>query len=114
MKRLGILFCGLLMLGSFSLAAQKKSSDSAFYGKISDDMCGLKHSMGGSDKDCTESCVKGGSKYVLADLKNQKVYQLSDQDKPKAFAGEDVEVTGTLSGDTITVASIAAAQPPSK
>lgn len=114
MKRLGILFCGLLMLGGFSLAAQKKSSGQAFYGRISDDMCGLKHTMGGSDAECTESCVKGGSKYVLADLKNQKVYNLSDQDKPKAFSGQDVKVVGTLSGDTITVASIAAAQPPSK
>ena len=111
MKRLGILFCCLLMLGSFSLAAQRKSSGQAFYGRISDDMCGLKHTMGGSDKDCTKSCVKGGSSYVLADLKNQKVYNLSDQQKPAAFAGQDVKVVGTLSGDTITVTSIAAAPP---
>lgn len=110
MKRLGIVFCGLLMAVSFSLAAQKKASGQAFYGKISDDMCGLKHTMGGSDKECTESCVKGGSKYVLADEKNQKVYQLSDQQKPAAFAGEDVKVVGTLNGDTITVDSIAAAK----
>jgi hypothetical protein len=111
MKRLGIIFCGLLMLGTLALGAQKKTSATAFYGKISDDMCGLKHSMGGSDKDCTESCVKNGSKYVLADEKNKMVYQLSDQDKPKAFAGADVKVTGTLKGDTITVTSIAAAKP---
>jgi hypothetical protein len=110
MKRLGILFCGLLVAVSLSLAAQKKSSGKAFYGKISDDMCGLKHNMGGSDKDCTESCVKNGSKYVLADEKNQKVYQLSDQQKPAAFAGEDVKVVGTLKGDTITVTSIVAAK----
>jgi uncharacterized protein DUF5818 len=111
MKRLGILFCGLLVLGSLSLAAQEKSNDKTFYGRISDDMCGLKHTMGGSDKECTESCVKNGSKYVLADEKNQMVYQLSDQEKPKGFAGEDVKVTGTLKGDTITVTSIAAAEP---
>lgn len=111
MTRLGILFCGVVMLGSLSLAAQKKSSGEVFYGRISDDMCGLKHTMGGSDKDCTESCVKSGANYVLADLKNQKVYQLSDQEKPKSFAGEDVKVIGTLNGDTINVASIAAAQP---
>ncbi|HEV2489602.1 MAG TPA: DUF5818 domain-containing protein [Candidatus Acidoferrales bacterium] len=111
MKRLGIMFCGLLVAGSFALAAQQKTSAKEFYGKISDDMCGLKHTMGGSDKECTESCVKGGSKYVLADEKNQMVYQLSDQEKPKAFAGEEVKVTGTLKGDTITVTSIAAAEP---
>jgi hypothetical protein len=108
MKRVGVVICGLLMAGSLSFAAQKKSSGKAFYGKISDDMCGLTHSMGGSDKDCTQSCVKTGSKYVLADEKNQKVYQLSDQQKPAPFAGEDVKVMGTLNGDTIIVSSIAA------
>ena len=112
MKRLGILFCGLLLLAGFSLAAQKKSDTKEFYGKISDDMCGLMHTMGGSDADCTRSCVKTGSKYVLADLKNQKVYKLSDQQKPADFAGQAVKVVGTLSGDTITVESISAA--PSK
>jgi hypothetical protein len=111
MKRLGIMFCGLLMVGSLALAAQRETSAKAFYGKISDDMCGLKHTMGGSDKECTESCVKNGSKYVLADETNKMVYQLSDQEKPKGFAGEDVKVTGTLKGDTITVTSIAAAKP---
>jgi hypothetical protein len=110
MKRLGILFCGVLMAVSFSLAAQTKSSGKAFYGKISDDMCGLSHNMGGSDKDCTLSCVKHGSKFVLADEKNQKIYQLSDQQKPAAFAGENVKVVGALKGDTITVTSISAAK----
>ncbi|HKW88446.1 MAG TPA: DUF5818 domain-containing protein [Candidatus Acidoferrales bacterium] len=112
MKRLAILFCGVLVLGGFSLAAQKKSADKAFYGKISDDMCGLSHTMGGSDADCTKSCVKTGSKYVLADEKNQKVYKLSDQQKPSAFAGQDVKVVGTLDGDMITVTSVEAAQAP--
>lgn len=110
MKRAGVLLCGLLLAGSLSFAAQKKSSEKAFYGKISDDMCGLTHTMGGSDAECTRSCVKTGAKYVLADEKNQKIYKLSDQQKPAAFAGEDVKVVGTISGDTITVSSITAAK----
>jgi hypothetical protein len=63
---------------------------------------------GESDKDCTLECVKGGSKFILIDSSG-KIYQLSDQKKPVAFAGAKVKVTGTLNGDTITVTSIAAA-----
>ncbi len=51
-----------------------------------------------------------GSKYVLADTAAKKVYNLSDQEKPKQFAGEKVKVTGTLEGDTIKVTSIEAAK----
>jgi len=106
-----ILYLGLALVLSagMSLAAAKKGP-STFTGSISDSMCGLKHMMPGkSDKDCTLECVKGGSKYVLADPASGKVYPLSDQKKPEAFAGEKVKVTGTLKGDTITVTSIEAA-----
>jgi len=63
-------------------------------------MCGAKHMMGGSAKDCTLECVKGGAKYILVDPSG-KIYQLSDQKQPGAVAGAKVKVTGTLKGDTI-------------
>lgn len=108
MRKLTYLGLTLLLATGISLAAPKEQT---FVGNISDDMCGLKHMMPGqSDKDCTLECVKGGSKFVLADRAKQKVYKLSDQDRPKAFAGQQVKVTGTLQGDTIQVSSIAAAE----
>jgi hypothetical protein len=81
-----------------------------FTGDISDSMCGLKHPMADA-KRCTLGCVKGfdGTTFVLADHEHEKVYKLSNQGKAKAFAGEKVEVRGTLSGDTIRVISIKAA-----
>ncbi len=100
----------ILLSASFSLAAPKGGKEKTFVGNISDAMCGLKHMMPGGDKECTLKCVSGGSKFVLADTAHKKVYQLSDQEKPKELAGQKVKVTGTLSGDTIEVASIEAAQ----
>jgi len=105
-RRITYLFLVVLLAAAISLAAPKQQT---FVGSVSDSMCGLKHMMPGqSDKDCTLECVKAGSKFVLADAAKNKVYQLSDQQKPKAFAGEKVKVTGTLQGDTIQVSSIAA------
>ncbi|MFZ0335558.1 MAG: DUF5818 domain-containing protein [Candidatus Acidiferrales bacterium] len=106
MKKIGLVFSVVLMAAGLSLAAAKQQT---FTGAISDSMCGAQHMMEGSAKDCTLKCVEGGSKFVLVDSKG-KIYQLSDQTKPRAFAGANVKVTGTLSGDTITVSSIVAAK----
>ena len=96
-----LLVAGLTSIGTATAATK------TFVGNISDSMCGLKHMMPGqSDKDCTLACVKAGSKYILADVANGKVYQLSDQKKPEEFAGQKVKVTGTLKGDMISVTAI--------
>ena len=110
MKRFTYSFLGLLLAASLSLAIPGKDPAKTYVGSIGDSMCGAKHMMAGeSDKDCTLECVKGGSKYILIDPSG-KIYQLSDQKKPEQFAGAKVKVTGTLSGDTIAVASIFASE----
>ncbi len=109
MNRTLTLLLGLLLATGMSFGAAKSPSKT-FVGEISDSMCGLKHMMPGGARACTDECVKAGAKYVLADQAAKKVYKLSDQEKPKQFSGEKVKVTGTLSGDTIQVTSITAAQ----
>jgi hypothetical protein len=61
-------------------------------------------------KACTLACVKAGSKFVLFNA-DKSFYELSDQKKPATFAGQQVEVTGTLdkATKTIHVTSIKAA-----
>lgn len=111
MRRFWYLAFACLLVGSFSFAAPRTpEKHKTFVGHISDSMCGLKHMMPGGDKECTLKCVEGGSKFVLADTKNKKVYELSDQESPRKFAGQNVKVTGTLSGNTISVSSIEAAE----
>ena len=105
-KKLTISILALLLAAGISLAAPAAKT---FVGSIGDSMCGAKHMLGESDKDCTLGCVKQGAKYILIDPSG-KIYQLSDQKKPEQFAGAKVKVTGTLSGDTISVTSIVAAE----
>jgi len=79
---------------------------------VSDSMCGLKHMSGmGDDKSCTLACVKGGSRFVLADRGHKVVYRLDNtgQAKAREFAGQKVKVTGRVTGKTIRVTSIEAA-----
>ena len=109
MKRTVMLGLAVLLAAGMTMASPK-SEGKTFVGNISDSMCGLKHMMPGGDKACTLECVKGGSKYVLADPASGKVYELSDQTKPAEFAGQKVDVTGALKGKVITVDSIKAAK----
>lgn len=108
MKKLMYLALSIALASGLSFARARPAAPSGtkvFVGQISDSMCGLKHPMPNA-RMCTLGCVKKGAKFVLADEKNHKVYKLSDQVKPKQFAGEEVRVRGTLTGDTIQVTSI--------
>jgi Protein of unknown function (DUF5818) len=110
MKKLVHLGLTILLAAGMGVAAQKTAAKGkTFTGDISDKMCGAKHTMGGSARDCTLECVDAGSKFVLVGA-NGKVYDLSDQQKPREFAGAKVKVTGTLKGDEIEVSSIEAAK----
>ena len=95
----------LLLTCGFGVA-----KDTTFKGEIMDEACAddgghesMYKKMGTNDpKVCTEACVKGGSKYVLFNA-DKTFYKLSDQKKPASFAGQKVEVTGTLNSATKTI-----------
>jgi hypothetical protein len=106
MKKL-VMSIGACMLLAPGFAVAK---DTTFSGEIMDDACAkggghesMFKKMGTNDpKACTEACVKGGSKYVL--FKPDKTfYQLDDQKKPAPFAGQKVQVAGTLDKATKTI-----------
>ena len=101
----------LLPLGSTSAPA----AGTSFMGVISDSECDAgSHAsmrMGKDDAECAKACVDAhGASYVLWD--GTRVYALSDQRKPAAFAGQRVTVVGELNtaGTVITVESISAAR----
>jgi len=90
------------------------AAGSTFTGKVSDAMCGAKHTEGGiAPADCVRACVQKGAKYAL--VVGGKVYTLdtSDQatlDKLNKLAWEDAKVTSTANGDSISVESVTTAE----
>jgi hypothetical protein len=85
-----------------------------FTGKVSDAMCGAKHSEGNlAPADCVRACVQKGANYDL--VVGDKVYTLETKDQAalaelNKLAWEDAKVTGTANGDTISVKSVTAAK----
>ena len=104
-KLLASITIGMLLAPGLAMA-----KDSTFTGEIMDNACAkggghesMFKKMGTNDpKACTEACIKGGSKYVLFKA-DKTFYQLDDQQKPAPFAGQKVEVTGTLNKATKTI-----------
>jgi hypothetical protein len=81
-------------------------------GVITDTRCGAKHSaaIGQSAADCTRACVHSGERFALVD--GDKMYALEGEPEAlKHAAGERVRIVGTLSGSTISVASVRAPVP---
>ena len=78
-------------------------------GVVSDSMCGAKHmAKNKTPAECTRECVKAGSDYAL--VVGKEVYVLKgDQTAIDKFAGNRATVKGAVSGNTVTVQSIAAA-----
>jgi hypothetical protein len=130
MKKLAITLAGALVLltvacsqqpsttGSQQSAAVEQSqtaapagSSNSFSGEIMDSMCA---GMGGHEqmlqggkvkdaKECTLECVKMGATFVLYNPATKTTYQLDDQKKPEPFAGEKVNVSGSLDAATHTI-----------
>ena len=93
-----------LALGTMGLFG----ADQSWTGTISDSMCGASHGTTPA-KACTTACVKKGAKYVV--VVGDKVYGIANQDAPglAKYAGDSVKVTGSMSGDSITVSKISKA-----
>ncbi len=107
MKTFMAAVAALLLASSTAFAAEQ-----TWKGQISDSACGAKHEEAAEgqgkmpDRECTEACVRGGSKYVL--VVDGKVLQIANQDNKDlaAHAGHAVTVTGELKGSAITVSKI--------
>ena len=82
-------------------------------GIIGDSFCGHSHRFSSyfnvDDRTCTLGCVSKGASFVL--VTDGQVYQIRDQRRPElaALANRRVRVTGAVSGESIDIASIAAA-----
>jgi opacity protein-like surface antigen len=87
---------------AFGLVSAAMAAD--FTGFVEDTNCSTKPAMK-DDADCAKKCIKGGSPAVLVTA-DGKVYKVSNQDKIVSHAGENVTVTGSLKGDTLTIEAV--------
>lgn len=110
-----LLFVALTLASALS-PGLTPAADDVFRGVIADSQCAMNvhslskshkemlqdHTIGASAADCVWYCVKErGGRFVLQD--KDKVYRLDDQTMGRQFAGQQVQVTGTLDPQTKTI-----------
>lgn len=100
----------LMLLPAIALAGAPPKA--AFRGEISDTQCAMKvHSLSRSHKEmiekqsigtdaasCAKACVRRGGEWVLRS--GEDVFRLKNQEGLEVFAGQSVEVKGTLDSAT--------------
>jgi hypothetical protein len=111
---IGCMKTALLLFGTLLLVASSlaRAAEQTWTGKISDSACGAKHEEAAegqgvmADRDCTQACIRGGSKYVL--VVDGKVFQIANQDNKDlaTHAGHLVKMTGEMRGSAITASKI--------
>jgi hypothetical protein len=102
----------LLCVAVYALMVAAPVGAETWKGTLSDAMCAAKHSAekhGDNAKkhqDCVEKCIKGGGEYVF--VAGEKVYKIANQnfEDLKAHAGHEVNLTGEMKGESITVSKI--------
>lgn len=104
---------GLLGLSAVTMLAAEQT----WIGKIGDSLCRENHNSAAehdgkqmSDRDCTLACVKENAAHYVF-VQSGKVFNIANQDAAglEEHAGDTVDLTGDLNGDTITVSKIAPA-----
>lgn len=84
-----------------------KTTDEHFKGYISDANCAANKTAMGTLSErvkCVNKCIKGGAEAVL--VVGDKVYKIANQKAVLKYAGKNVIVDGTVTGDSIEVTKI--------
>jgi hypothetical protein len=93
---------------SMCAALAFKVDDTHLKGYIDDSMCAASATpkcTPATRVECAKHCIKMGASAVL--VVGDKVYKIANQKKVLKYAGKNVEVDGTVNGDTIEVSKIA-------
>ena len=105
----------ILFLTMSAAVATAGPTQSTFRGEISDTQCAMnvhslsrsheemiaKQTIGTDAASCARACVKRGGEWVLRS--GEEVYRLKNQAGVEDFAGQAVQVTGTLDPQTKTI-----------
>lgn len=100
MKRIAALATLALTFTAASAFAQ------SYTGWVSDAMCAKNPTKVSSadHADCAKKCIEGGSPAVL--VVDGKVYQVSNPDKLKDYAGQKITVDATMDNGALTIKSV--------
>ena len=100
---------GVFALGGATLGADEMT----LTGAVGDAACGVTHQMPGTSASCTLMCIKDGSDFALIVEDTAYTLETSNEElkaELEKLAGMMATITGDVTGETIVVASVKAAE----
>ena len=80
-------------------------------GYVSESHCGAKHTApSDANTKCVNACLKGGSDPVLVINGKVMTFDGDSKEKARAYAGQNVKIDGSMTGDSVKINSIDKAQ----
>jgi hypothetical protein len=101
MKRIviAVAVAAVFLTGAYRLSAAGIDETQTLKGYVTDTYCGFNRVSRPPRKECTLSCVRDQhAKYAFFNFADKKVYILNPQSEAAKYAGQTVEVTGTVGG----------------
>ncbi len=101
--RASFLACVVLIAGSAigTMAEQREK----WVGRVSDTQCGR-----AVNAECNKKCINSGIPPVLVLDGTDEVLPIANSETVKRYAGEHVEITGTLAGNVLNVGAVRIAE----
>jgi hypothetical protein len=99
-----LVFCLVFFYVAILSAGSEGGKSETVNGWVTDAKCGVKGAHAGAEK-CAKKCLEKGEKMVVVTDADQKVLMVDNPDALKDHVGHHVAVTGTISGESIHVAS---------
>lgn len=97
---------GLLGVEGFHYRAAASGPTVTWQGYITDTWCGVNRDTKAPTVECTQECIRDkNAQYAFYNLSDQKVYVLKPQKDIVKYAGELVNITGTV-GDAVRFATM--------
>jgi len=110
MKKAMVFTLAMMVLCTMALPLMAAGTGGSWKGWVTDSSCGAKGAKA-EHKDCAKKCFDGGDKLVFYNTADQKIYEIDKQEVAKEHLGHEVTVTGTATGSSIKVETIAPTDP---
>jgi len=116
MKKIALTLLVMAFLATISVAQNSKPAPKAksktISGWITDEKCASAKGTEASHVDCAKKCIGSGVPAVFVTDKNKTILKIDNQDAVKGHEGHHVKVTGTVTGDTLHIDSVAMLKQP--
>ncbi len=109
MKKVALILVAFAFLASVSLAEDKAQK---IDGWVSDAKCASHKGTDPTHAACVKKCADAGMALVFVSDKDKTIYKIDNQDAVKGHEGHHVNVTGTLSTDSIHVVKVVMLEQP--